>query len=160
MEECRMTTGYARAGFDLDLRAGELREDAFGWVLQSKGVPLIECKADRRCRQTGNLFIEIEQRGRPSGLATSKSHVYAFEYLPWCWLVVDTRFLRATTEHFLLKRGTVMGGDFNRYRGVLVPIEALVRPAVHIPSFDEAAGVLIAPDGKRLVRFERDEEAG
>jgi hypothetical protein len=53
-----------------------------------------------------------------------------------------------------------MGGDFNRYRGVLVPIEALVRPAVHIPSFDEAAGVLIAPDGKRLVRFERDEEAG
>jgi hypothetical protein len=63
-----------RAKFDLDLSAGESWEDAFlGLIGNSK----VECKLDRKAKETGNVFIEYEYRGRPSGLAVTEAEWWA-----------------------------------------------------------------------------------
>lgn len=38
----------------------------------------IEIKEDQMVSKTGNLFIEIESRGKPSGILTSKADFYIF----------------------------------------------------------------------------------
>jgi len=123
--------GVARAGFDVDLRHGEAREAAF---VSAISRAFVECKSDAKARSTGNVFVEIRQgasdkgRGRPSGLSISEASWYAIEYEDDCWLVVRTSLLKSLTRRAKAERGTVMGGDFNRFEGVLVPVEWFVRP--------------------------------
>ncbi len=122
-----MADGLARAGFDLDLRYGQGREDAFGYVLLRATV---EHKAD--CKwpsKTGNLFIEYRQYGKPSGLSTTTADYWAFEYMTNRWLIVPTEELRELVK--LAARDPkrrVKRGDNNKYSGVLLPIDWLVCP--------------------------------
>lgn len=120
-----MTQGLARSGFDKDLRDGEAREDAFVHVLLKDKV---EHKSDERCKLTGNLFIEYKQKGRPSGIAVTQAHKWAFEFYPDCWLIVPTEIVKHLARIALAQGRTVKGGDGNNYEGVLLPIEWLVRP--------------------------------
>ena len=125
MGAARMSDGIARSGFDIDLRHGKSREDAFAHVLQGATV---EVKSDGACRRTGNLFVEYRQKGRPSGIAVTTADYWAFEYFDDCWLLIPTERLRAVARrvwrdhHGRRQRG----GDFNRYEGVLVPIAWLL----------------------------------
>lgn len=120
-----MTDGIARSGFDIDLRHGQLREEAFGRLL---GEATVEVKSDGACRRTGNLFIEYRQKGRPSGIAVTEADFWAFEYEDNHWLVLPTDHLREVArriyrnEPWMRKRG----GDYNNYEGVLVPIHRLL----------------------------------
>lgn len=121
-----MTKGLARAGFDIDLRDGQAREDALVHVFLNATV---EHKRDYECRKTGNLFIEYRQKGRPSGIAITTARWWAFEYDEDCWLIVPTDRLRACARQAYKDRTKrVRGGDNNNYEGVLIPIEWLVRP--------------------------------
>ncbi|HEX7021395.1 MAG TPA: hypothetical protein VF171_00960 [Trueperaceae bacterium] len=125
-----MADGIARAGWDIDLRHGEAREDAFVHVFLKDKV---EHKSDEKCRKTGNLFIEFRQKGRPSGIATTEAHWWAFEYDRDCWLIIPTERLKALASRAYKDGRIARGGDYNNYEGVLVPIEWFVRPwkAVH-----------------------------
>lgn len=120
-----MATGYARAGFDIDLRHGQSREDAFARVL---GEARVEIKSDAIARRTGNLFVEYRQKGRPSGIAVTEADYWAFEYDDDCWLVVPTDRLLEVARDIYANRPDLRrsGGDFNRYDGVLVPIHRLL----------------------------------
>jgi len=124
-----MTSGSCtRAGFDIDLRFGQEREGAFGKLLASSGDS-VEIKSDQKCRRTGNLFVEYEQKGRPSGVSTTTASFWAFEFDDDCWVVVPTERLRLVARQaYRDESRRVLGGDFNRYRGVLVRIADLVRP--------------------------------
>lgn len=41
-------------------------------------IHTIEIKADRQTRNTGNIFIEFECNGKPSGITTSKADLWAY----------------------------------------------------------------------------------
>jgi hypothetical protein len=116
-----MSDGIAREGFDMDLKHGEARETAFVKALTSCYV---EHKCDQKVRRTGNVFVELRQKGRPSGINTTNSDYYAIEYADDAWIVVRTSLLKALARRCPVTRG----GDFNQYEGALVPITYLIRP--------------------------------
>jgi len=118
-----MAIELARAGFDLDLRHGEAREDALVHTLLRSRV---EVKSDGACRRTGNLFVEYRQAGRPSGISVTTAERWAFEYDDDCWLVVPTSVVRDMARRALAEERRVLGGDFDRSEGALVPIRWLV----------------------------------
>lgn len=120
-----MSEGLAREGFDIDLRHGEAREDAFVHVFLKARV---EHKSDDKCRKTGNLFVEFRQKGRPSGIQTTTADWWAFEYDRDCWLIVPTERLKAVARQAYKEGRIARGGDYNNYEGILVPIEWLVCP--------------------------------
>ena len=125
-----MTRGLSGAGFDVDLREGQAREDALVHVfLRAK----VEVKRDRRARTSGKVFIEFHDhqktggRGGPSGLNITTAHYWALEYDDHCWVIVPTERLKALCDRAAYERGTVRGGDYDRSEGVLIPLQWLVR---------------------------------
>ncbi|HEY4096372.1 MAG TPA: hypothetical protein VGM33_12710 [Baekduia sp.] len=118
-----MTLHLARAGFDLDLRHGEAREQALVHTLLEARV---EAKSDSKCRHTGNLFIEYRHRGQPSGLAATTADRWAFEFDDDCWLIVPTGRVREAARRALAEDRRALGGDFNQSEGALVPIRWFV----------------------------------
>jgi len=120
-----MSKGQARAGFDIDLREGVLREVAFVKAMREVGY-LVEHKSDHRAKQTGKVFIEYQQKGRPSGIATTEAHFWAIEFDDTSWVVLPTDRLKwLCKQHW--QTGRVKGGDNNQYDGVLIPVSHLVR---------------------------------
>ena len=127
-----MTTGLARSGFDIDLDEAEMREGVLRDILRARG-PYIELKSDKRCPETGNLFIEYRQKGRPSGIAVTESQWWATEFFPDRFIIVPypvmlDRALAAHRERIRKGQAPVRGGDFNRYDGILVPFRRLIEP--------------------------------
>jgi hypothetical protein len=125
-----LSIGKAREGFDLDLKYGQSREEALSTLL--RGGKTVEVKSDGKCRRTGNLFVEFRQKGRPSGLAVTTADYWAFEYDDDQWLIVPTAKLKAVAAVYYKQGKTALGGDGNKYEGVLVPIKALVGPRLSI----------------------------
>lgn len=121
-----MAKGLAREGFDLDLKFGEARESAFVEAITSATV---EVKSDQKARVTGHVFIETHQRPRngdwrPSGINTSQAAFWTIEYADSCFITLPRPLLHALAQHGQRRDG----GDDNRYRGRLVPIEWLITP--------------------------------
>lgn len=123
LEDGAVTLHLARAGFDLDLRHGEAREDALVHALLQARV---EAKSDAKCRRTGNLFIEYRYRGQPSGVSTTTADRWAFEFDDDCWLLVPTERVRDAARRALAEERRAVGGDYDRSEGALVPIRWLV----------------------------------
>lgn len=123
-----MSVGLSNGGFDLDLRQGKLREGALGKLLAAT-AKTVEVKSDRKCRNSGNLFVEYRQKGRPSGIATTTADYWAFEFDVDNWLIVPTEKLRQIARKIYRRspRNRVHGGDFDQYEGVLLPVAMLVR---------------------------------
>jgi hypothetical protein len=117
--------GLARAGFDIDLREGQAREDALVHVFLKDKV---EHKADHWAAKTGNVAIEYRQHGRPSGIATTEAHYYALELVGLGWFIIETDRLKALARLAIRERRTKRIGDNNAYDNALVPVEWLVRP--------------------------------
>jgi hypothetical protein len=120
-----MTVGLARSGFDIDLAEGKLREGVLRKALAANGR-LIELKSDKRYKETGNLFVEYRQKGRPSGIAVTECQWWATEFLPDRFIIVPYAVMldRAMRAH--LEGRTVKGGDNNLYDGVKVPLHWLL----------------------------------
>ena len=59
--------------FDLDLRLGKEGEDHIFKVIKTA-----EVKTDYRVGETGNVFVEEESRGKPSGIKTTKAEYWNF----------------------------------------------------------------------------------
>jgi len=101
-----------RKKFDLDLQYGKVREQAIADMLQDK---TIEVKSERDVWQrTGNIAIEYESYGKPSGIAATESD-YWFHNLCigddiFATLVFETSSLRRIIDNLDYKR-TVKGGD-------------------------------------------------
>jgi hypothetical protein len=72
-----MSEGLSNKGFEYDLKLGQERENALAQILGNDST--IEVKSDRMARKTGNVFIEVESRGKPSGLSTTLADHWAIE---------------------------------------------------------------------------------
>ncbi len=112
--------------FKHDLRVGQLKEEALGDIFNSS---TIEVKYDQRAYHTGNIFVEYESRGKPSGLSTTEAEYYCYVLSSD---IGDTFHLMKTSiiknkcrAYFKTKRDTV-GGDSNTSKGILLPIKELL----------------------------------
>ncbi len=135
-----MAEGLANSGFDIDLRNGVAWENAFVHAfLQAR----VEHKYDKLCRKTGNVFVEFEQKGRPSGIAVTTADYWATCFYDFCWIVLPAERMKQIARHFAKTNRTTIGGDFNNYKGVLVPVTELVR--MPSPSY------IVAPPEPKVV---------
>lgn len=114
----------SKEAFDISLAYGGIREQAFANILFKATV---ECKSDRICRRTGNVFIEYKQRGRPSGIAVTEAEFWAIEFDSDCWIVIPVDRLKAVCRWFYKQHPELRrsGGD-NENEGVLIPLSELI----------------------------------
>jgi hypothetical protein len=126
-----------RKKFDIDLEYGQVREQLVADMLQDKKI---EVKSERDMWQrTGNIAIEYESYGKPSGIDATESD-YWFHNLcvgedTFCTLVFNTNSLKKIIKNLDYKR-SVSGGDHNASRMYLLNLQKLFSSDV-IKAFKE-----------------------
>lgn len=130
-----------KPGFDIDLRYGEAREDAFVHVLLRSKV---EVKSDRKARETGNVAVEYEQVGtdgqaRPSGIATTEADWYAVEYDAGRWQLIETAQLKELARRAIRANRHKWIGDNDEHHNALVPLQWFVAPLEPVEQQEVAA---------------------
>ena len=114
--------------FDVDLEFGQQWEKHIDEVFS--GATQCEVKTERdKWASTGNICIEIESYGKPSGLTSTEAGVWVHNLVKdnelCCSLMFSTDKLRKVMEE--MKPFTVMGGDNNASKLYLVSIEKLMK---------------------------------
>jgi hypothetical protein len=113
--------------FDIDLKYGQEREQKVVSLLdQDKNK--IEVKTERDWwAKTGNIAIEIECWGKPSGLSVTQAdywvHILALGTDDFCKLIFEVPKLKKITEKF--KKNYRMIGDNNASKCILIPLKEL-----------------------------------
>jgi hypothetical protein len=126
-----------RKKFDIDLEYGKVREQIVADMLQDKKI---EVKSERDVWQkTGNIAIEYECYGKPSGINATESD-YWFHNLCigediFATIVFDTNSLKRIINNLDYKR-SVSGGDNNASRMYLLNLQKLFSSDV-IKAFKE-----------------------
>ena len=112
--------------FDLDLQYGKVREKKIAEMLENKKI---EVKSERDIWQkTGNIAIEYESYGKPSGINATESD-YWFHNLcigddVFATVVFKTKNLKRIINNLDYKR-SVAGGDHNASKMYLLNIQKL-----------------------------------
>ena len=115
-----------RKKFDIDLQYGKVREQRIAEMLQDKKI---EVKSERDMwMRTGNIAIEYECYGKPSGIAATQAD-YWFHNLcigddSFATLVFDVESLRRIINNLDYKK-SVKGGDNFASRMYLLNIQKL-----------------------------------
>jgi hypothetical protein len=115
-----------RKKFDLDLSYGKVREQRVADMLTDKKI---EVKSERGMWvKTGNIAIEYESYGKPSGINATESD-YWFHNLcigedTFATLVFDVPSLKRIIENLDYKK-SVSGGDNNASRMYLLNLQKL-----------------------------------
>ena len=110
--------------FDIDLKYGQIRENK---VREMFSKCQIEVKSERSWwKKTGNIAIEYEYRGKPSGIYATTSD-YWFHRLEgdrdeFCTLVFNTSILKGIVDKYKDKL-TKNVGDNKASKCVLIPIK-------------------------------------
>ena len=87
-----------------------------------------ELKTDRLAHKTGNVFVEFESRGKPSGISTSKSGVWIFKIVSkgdrhlFSIEIPLSRLKKKVDNNY----NVMLGGDNRSSKGYLVPITDLI----------------------------------
>lgn len=114
--------------FDLDLKFGEAGEE---WLKLLADERRLEVKRDRMWAKTGNIFIEFECSGKPSGLFVTEADYFAYilyrDNINVAVYIWKTDLLRAAVQKWIEdnKYKVVTGGDGARAKGLVVPVSAL-----------------------------------
>lgn len=113
---------YHNSDFRYDLAVGQLKgEDKFHEMLSNSKI---EVKYDKKTRETGNVYIEFESRGKPSGIATSEADYWAYFTNEDECFVISTKKLKEKLRK--LNPPRVNGGDNNTSVGLLVKLKELI----------------------------------
>ena len=123
-----MTIGNLKANkkFDIDLKYGQVREEQVKNIFADKKI---EVKTERDWwAKTGNIALEYECNGKPSGITATKSdywiHILATGKKNHCMLVFEVPKLKKIIKKYK-KDYTRMVGDRNASKCVILPIKKL-----------------------------------
>ena len=107
--------------FDIDLKYGQVFEDKLSGILQNEKI---EVKTERDIwKVSGNIAIEYECRGKPSGIAITDILSDGDDIE--CIFMIPTEKLKSIArDHF---KNNIMGGDDNQSKMILVPIEEMMK---------------------------------
>ena len=116
--------------FLTDLPFGEKYERESKSILEGKDVK-VEVKADRLCQKTGNVYVEIRSRGKPSGITTTDADVWAF--CLWkenrelqTYVSIPVKILKKLMKDYPIK----LGGDNYTSKGHIIPKEDLLNQII------------------------------
>ena len=110
--------------FKYDLQLGIKGESLVAKLLSNKKI---EVKTDLKANKTGNVFIEYESRKKPSGISTTQAEWFCFVLSNENIIFLETHKLKAMCRFFLKTKKDVLGGDKNTSKGILLPINYLIK---------------------------------
>lgn len=113
--------------FDIDLKYGQVFEQKVADMLQSS---TIEVKTERDMwKATGNIAIEYESRGKPSGIATTQADYWFHNLAIGDEIVMTLVFPTKILRNYIVKTfpQQVRGGDNNTSRLYLLNLQDLVK---------------------------------
>ena len=113
--------------FDVDLEFGQHWEEHIDDLF--KGVKTCEVKTERdKWAKTGNICIELESWGKPSGINATESDIWVQNLVKdgrlLASIMIPTDVLREAVG--TLPQRVVMGGDNNASKLLLVNLEKLI----------------------------------
>jgi len=113
--------------FDVDLAFGQQWEQYIDDMFS--GAKTCEVKTERdRWAGTGNICIEVESYGKPSGLTSTEAEMWVHNLVKdgelVCSMVFNTDKLREMVDE--IKPRTVMGGDHNASMIKLLSLRKLI----------------------------------
>ena len=114
--------------FEYDLHLGVLGEKLVKGIF--KNPDKVEVKTDFKAKDTGNVFVEYESRGKESGLSTTTADYWV--YCLWTevrkkqtYVFIPTDRLKKTIKEGKYKE--TRGGDNLTSKGYLVPKADLLK---------------------------------
>jgi len=112
--------------FDIDLKYGKIREKRVADLL---GKEQEEIKTERSWwRKTGNIAIEYEYRGKPSGIDKTEAkwwfHILELEKKEHCILIFRVARLKKIVKKYKATH-TKNIGDYRASKCVVIPIKEL-----------------------------------
>ena len=110
--------------FKYDLLLGQITEKEVGAIFSNQKIEVKDETA--QSKTTGNVFIEYESRGKPSGLATTQADKWCFKLSEHCYLFTSVKHLKEIARDIHKSKGFVLGGDKNTSKGILIPIIKLI----------------------------------
>lgn len=113
--------------FDLDLQYGQVFEQKVADMLQNS---TIEVKTEReKWKSTGNIVIEFESRGKPSGIATTDADYWFHNLALGEDIVMTLVFPTKILKNYIVQAmpRVVRGGDNNTSRLYLLNLQDLVK---------------------------------
>ena len=123
-----------KGNFDLDLKLGQIAEEEVKRLLVGRNhlgeSVKIEVKDDMKMSETGNIYVEYEYKGQPSGLKTTDADewwITSSNHGHMLSIVVTVSYFKSMINA-LVKEGVAImksGGDNDTSRGVIVPLYAL-----------------------------------
>jgi len=113
--------------FDIDLEFGQVWEKYIDDMFS--GAKTCEVKTERdRWASTGNICLEVESYGKPSGLTSTEAEMWVHNLVKdgelVCSMVFNTDKLRGMVKE--MKPYTVMGGDNKASKIQLVNLKKLL----------------------------------
>lgn len=117
--------------FDLDLERGQVKEQLVRRLLSNDQDHLrVEVKADYRAtgpQGTGNHFVELSSKGRPSGIMVTNSDYWAVALDNGKVIMVPTEDVRELVAEALAEGRTArMPNGSHPTEGALIPLAKLV----------------------------------
>ena len=114
--------------WDIDLKFGQSHEKKIAKLLGLK-VEEIEVKTERDWwYKTGNVCIEIEREGKPTGLSCTEAkvwvHVFAIDKKQMMRLVIDVPVLKKLVKKY--KDNWKMVGDGRRTKAIFIPFGDII----------------------------------
>jgi hypothetical protein len=113
--------------FKFDLEFGV--QEGETWFDEIVSNQKFEVKTDRLSAKTGNIYIEYESRGKPSGIKTTQADYWVYKVTESKAIVIKTQELIQIVRQLIIDKkaiSNVRGGDNNTSLGVLVKIKDLV----------------------------------
>jgi len=107
--------------FKYDLKIGQVKEKQLAEILNDK---TIEVKYDLKALETGNVYVEYQSRGKPSGISTSEAEYYCFAF-GGTYHLIATIDLKRRCRKYLETSRDKKGGDSNTSKGILLPLKEL-----------------------------------
>jgi len=112
------------SSFTYDLHVGEYAES---WTKELFSNSKVEVKADSLAHKTGNAYIEVYSRGKPSGISTTEAEYWVYRIeSSGSAIIVSTKRLKQLVREYHAMNGFTKGGDDDTSLGVLVPLIELI----------------------------------
>jgi len=112
--------------FKYDLQIGQIAEKKLADIFQNKKI---EVKYDKIASRTGNIAIEYESRGKPSGITITEAEYY-------CYVIADTKCddiylliavdkLKKVCRKYFIENRIKNIGDNNTSKAIIIPLQEL-----------------------------------
>lgn len=121
------------AEFDISLKLGKELEDKLSGIL--KGDFVAEVKRDYFTQHTGNVAIEYQSRGKPSGIAITKAPYWIIGIENGPVIIAETEQVKTVAREYFNKGHIKAMGDNNTSKAVLIPLKDYVSKLIKMDLF-------------------------